>query len=171
MTTGDLIWYLFAAITVGAGLVVAFSRSVVHSGMSLLFSLLGVCAMYVFLGADFLAITQVVVYVGGILVLVLFAVMMTNRIMSTRLTDELVQPVPALAVSIVVLALMLLTIYRTIWPSAVLSAPQPTTALLGHGILTSYLFPFEFTSILLLVAMMGAAMIIRERRGDKEDSK
>jgi NADH-quinone oxidoreductase subunit J len=171
VTTGDLIWYLFAAVTVGAGLVVAFSRSVVHSGMALLFSLLGVSAMYVFLGADFLAITQIVVYVGGILVLVLFAVMMTNRIMSTSLTDELVQPAPALAVAIVVLALMLLTIYRTVWPLAALSESQPTTALIGHGIMTRYLFPFEFTSILLLVAMMGAAMIIRERGTDREDSK
>jgi len=166
--TGDLIWYLLAAITVAAGLVVAFSRSVVHSGMSLLFALLGVCAMYVFLGADFLAITQVVVYVGGILVLVLFAVMMTNRIMSTNLADELVQPAPALAVSIVVLALMLLTIFRTAWPQGTVSAAQPTTAALGQKILTQYLFPFEFTSILLLVAMIGAAMIIRERRADKE---
>jgi len=168
--TGDLIWYLFAAITVAAGLVVAFSRSVVHSGMSLLFALLGVCAMYLFLGADFLAITQIVVYVGGILVLVLFAVMMTNRIMSTKLHDELVQPVPALAVSAVVLALMLLTIFRTAWPLAALGESQPTTAALGQKILTQYLFPFEFTSVLLLVAMIGAAMIIREKR-DKEDTR
>ena len=88
--TGALIWYFLAVITVIAASVVAFSRSVMHCGMALLFALLGVCTMYVFLGADFLAITQVVVYVGGILVLILFAVMMTNRIMSTRLREELI---------------------------------------------------------------------------------
>jgi NADH-quinone oxidoreductase subunit J len=167
----DLIWYGFAVLSVVAAAVVAFSRSVVHCGVALLFTLLGITAMYVFLGADFLAITQVVVYVGGILVLVLFAVMMTNRIMSTRIKDELVQPVPAAAVAIVVLTLLLLTLHRTAWPLVAVERVQPTTAMIGHGLLTRYLFPFEFTSILLLVAMMGAAMIIRERKPSEEDRK
>jgi len=169
--TFAVIWYFFAAVTVLSGLVVAFSRSVMHCGIALLFTLLGVCAMYAMLGADFLAITQIVVYVGGILVLVLFAVMMTNRIMSTQLTEELVQPGGALAVAAVVLSLLLIVIHRTAWPVAQLEEMLPTTALIGRGFLTGYLFPFEFISILLLVAMMGAAMIVREpRRKDEEES-
>ena len=69
-----LIWCLFATLTAGASFIVAFNKNVVHCGYGLLFSLLGVCAMYAFLGADFLAATQVIVYVGGILVLILFGV-------------------------------------------------------------------------------------------------
>ena len=169
MTTA-VIWYFFAAVTALSAGVVAFSRSVMHSAIALLFTLLGVCAMYAFLGADFLAITQVVVYVGGILVLVLFAVMMTNRMMSTHLKEELVQPGAAFALALVVLAMLLLVIHRTAWPLVELTETMPTTALIGRGFLTRYLFPFEFTSILLLVAMMGAAMIIREpKRGEGEE--
>ena len=162
------IWYFFAAVTVLSAGVVAFSRSVMHSGIALLFTLLGVCAMYAMLGADFLAITQIVVYVGGILVLVLFAVMMTNRIMSTHLKEELVQPQAAFALAVVVLAMLLLMIHRTAWPLVELTETMPTTARIGEGFLTGYLFPFEFTSILLLVAMMGAAMIIREPKHEGE---
>lgn len=166
--TEALIWYLFAAMTVLAGLTVAFSRRVVHCGVALLFSLLGVCAMYVFLGADFLAVTQVVVYVGGILVLVLFAVMMTNRIMSSSLHDEILSPAPALGAAAVILALSLLVIHRTAWPLVQVTEALPTTKALGRAFLTDWLFPFEFTSILLLVAMIGAAMIIREPKREGE---
>jgi len=163
--TEAVIWYFFAVVTVLSALVVAFSRSAMHSGISLLFTLLGVAALYAMLGADFLAITQIVVYVGGILVLVLFAVMMTNRIMSTQLHEELVQPAAALAVAAVILTLLLLVIHRTAWPVAAVEQMLPTTAQIGRGFLTRYLFPFEFASILLLVAMMGAAMIVREPKG------
>ena len=168
--TEAVIWYLFAGITVLGGLTVALSRSVVHSGIALLFSLLGVCAMYVFLGADFLAMTQVVVYVGGILVLVLFAVMMTNRIMRTTLPEEIISPAPALGASAVVLTLCLLVIHRTAWPIIETTEALPTTKAIGRAFLTDWLFPFEFTSILLLVAMIGAAMIIRERKDGEEGS-
>jgi NADH-quinone oxidoreductase subunit J len=166
--TEAVIWYLFAAITVLAGLIVAFSRHVVHCGIALLLVLLGVCAMYVFLGADFLAVTQVVVYVGGILVLVLFAVMMTNRIMRSSLREEILQPAPALGASAVVLALALLVIHRTAWPLMQTTEALPTTRAIGRAFLTDWLFPFEFTSILLLVAMIGAAMIIREQKDEEE---
>ena len=86
------IWYLFAAMTAAGAMAVAFSKNVVHCGYALLFALLGVCAMYACLGADFLAATQVIVYVGGILVLVLFGVMMTHRIQASDLREEIIQP-------------------------------------------------------------------------------
>jgi NADH-quinone oxidoreductase subunit J len=168
---GGLIWYLFAAMIVVSGLVVAFNRNVIRCGFGLLFTLLGVCAMYAFLEADFLAATQVVVYVGGILVLVLFAVMLTNRVQPESIKDELVQPLAALGVALVVLALSLLMIYRTVWP--IIENPEigPTTALMGRAFLTDFLFPFEFASVLLLVAMMGAALIIRGRKSDEEEEE
>jgi NADH-quinone oxidoreductase subunit J len=166
--SGALIWYLFAFMVGASSIVVAFSKNVVHCGFALLFTLLGVAAMYAFLGADFLAATQMLVYVGGILVLVLFAVMMTHKVQSQTLREELVQPWSSFAAALLVLALSLLVVHRTAWPVIQHEGFGPTTAQMGREFLTTFLFPFEFASVLLLVAMMGAALIIRERKSDPE---
>jgi len=165
----SLIWALFAAMTIGAAVAVASSKNVVHCGFGLLFSLLGVCAMYVFLGADFLAATQVIVYVGGILVLILFGVMMTHRVDAKNLRSELVQPIAALIAAGLMFVLSIGMIVDQVWPEkAALEAVTPTTKAFGVSFLTDFLFPFEFASILLLVAMMGAAMFTREQKDDEE---
>ncbi len=165
-----VIWCLFAGMTVMAALAVATSKNVVHCGFGLLFSLLGVCAMYVFLGADFLAATQVIVYVGGILVLILFGVMMTHRITATDLKSELVQPVAALIAAVAILVLSVGMILEQVWPAKEHLDPiTPTTHAFGVSFLTDYLFPFEFASVLLLVALIGAAMFTRDSAGEDSD--
>jgi NADH-quinone oxidoreductase subunit J len=157
-------------MTAAGALAVAFSKNVVHCGFALLFALLGVCAMYAFLGADFLAATQVIVYVGGILVLVLFGVMMTHRIQAVDLREEIIQPVAALGVALLVLILSGVMIKETAWPLLVeVPEPEPSTRVFGRSFLTTFLFPFEFASVLLLVAMMGAAMLTRERREEDDE--
>jgi len=88
--TYTAIFYLFAAITVFSAAFVVFSRNVIYSAFALLFTFFGVAALYVFLSADFIAVTQVVVYVGGILVLLLFGVMFTNNIMDTDLKTDVI---------------------------------------------------------------------------------
>jgi len=165
-----LIWCFFAALTVASAVAVAASKNVVHCGFGLLFSLLGVCAMYVFLGADFLAATQVIVYVGGILVLILFGVMMTHKVASTDLRSEMVQPIGALVAAAAILVLSLGMIIDQVWPEkASLDPVAPTTHAFGTSFLTDFLFPFEFASVLLLVALIGAAMFTRDSK--KEDGK
>lgn len=164
---GGLIWMLFAVLSIGAAATVAFSKNILHCAFGLLGALVGVCAFYVFLGADFLAMTQVVVYVGGILVLILFGVMMTHRLHARHLRDELVQPVAAGLTAIIVFGLAYLTITSQVWPAKVPAEATPTTAEIGKAFLTSHLFPFEFASILLLVAMMGAALLSRERKDEE----
>lgn len=164
---GAWIWVLFAALGVfGAG-VVAFAKNVVHCGFGLLGALASVAAMYAFLGADFLVATQVIVYVGGILVLVLFGVMMTHRISAESLREEVIQPFAAGLVSLLMFALSLTMIFGTDWKAMQdPGAMVPTTASLGRAFLTDWLYPFEFASVLLLVAMIGAAMLTREPRDD-----
>jgi NADH:ubiquinone oxidoreductase subunit 6 (subunit J) len=166
---GPWIWVLFAALGVfGAG-VVAFAKNVVHCGFGLLAALASVAAMYAFLGADFLVATQVIVYVGGILVLVLFGVMMTHRISPKSLREEVIQPVAAGLVALLMFGLSMMMIFGTNWDA--LANPgemPPTTAGLGRAFLTDWLYPFEFASVLLLVAMIGAAMLTREPAGDRE---
>lgn len=164
-----LLWFVFAAFTVFGSLLVATSKNILHCAFGLLAALLGVTAMYAFLGADFLAMAQVVVYVGGILVLVLFGVMMTHRLQARSLRDELVQPVAAFGAAALVFALSVIVITRQVWPVQEIGDPEPTTRAIGRAFLTSHLFPFEFASILLLVAMIGAAMITRTSQDDDEE--
>ena len=163
---GGLIWMFFAAIAIASCLVIATSKNILHCAFALLFALISVCAFYMFLGADFLAITQVVVYVGGILVLVLFGVMMTHRLQARTLREEIVQPVASFSAAAIVLTLTLLVIRKQTWPVVELQESVPTTRELGRAFLTSHLFPFEFVSLLLLVAMMGAALLSREKKED-----
>ena len=170
---GGWIWVLLAALGVfGAG-AVAFAKNVVHCGFGLLAALVSVAAMYAFLGADFLVATQVIVYVGGILVLVLFGVMMTHRISPKSLREEVIQPMAAGITGLLVFALSMLVIFGTDWNAiADPGISLPTTKDLGRAFLTDWLFPFEFASILLLVAMIGAAMLTREaRHGDAEEER
>lgn len=166
------IWLFFAGIGVlGAG-AVAFARNVVHCAFGLLFSLFAVAAMYAMLGADYLAFTQVIVYVGGILVLVVFGVMMTHRIEAASLRDEIVQPVAAGFAALVVFGLSIATIVNEAWPLLdPVPAAEPTTREIGRSFLTDFLYPFEFASVLLLVAMIGAAMLTRERRTDDSETE
>ncbi|MDP4220086.1 MAG: NADH-quinone oxidoreductase subunit J [Bacteroidota bacterium] len=76
----DIIFYIFGAITVGGALVTAFARNIVYAAFSLLFSFFGIAGLYIMANADFLAVTQLLVYVGGILILLIFGVMLTSRI-------------------------------------------------------------------------------------------
>ncbi len=165
-----VIWLLLAGMgVVGAG-TVALSRNVVHCAYGLLFALLSVCTMYAMLGADFLAITQVIVYVGGILVLVVFGVMMTHRIEAKNLRQEIVQPLGALVAALFVFGLSMSMVLNEAWPLLEnVADPEPSIRLLGRAFLTDYLFPFEFASVLLLLAMIGAAMLTRERHDAAAD--
>ncbi len=162
--TGDLIFYAFAVLTVLSGFFVVFSRNIVHAGFSLLFTLFGVAGLFAMLGADFLAVTQVLVYIGGILVLVLFTVMMTRIPVGPLRRRGLDLYVPAGIFALGLFALLYRVITGTEWPVQTLDAAKATTAEIGTNFMTDYIFPFEYVSLLLLVAMIGAAILIRERR-------
>jgi len=162
--SGDLVFYGFAALAVLSGFVVVFARNVVHAGFALLFTLLGVAGLYAVLGADFLAVTQTVVYIGGILVLVLFAVMMTRiprRKARRRGWDHMV---PAGIFALGLFALLYKVSMGTAFPVREPGEAAPTAKSIGMAIMTDWIFPFEFASLVLLVAMVGAAIMIRERR-------
>ena len=165
MTLGSVVFYLFAAITVGSAAVVVLARSLIYSAFALLFTFFGVAGLYVLLGADFLAATQLLIYVGGILVLLLFGVMLTHKLYDLDLRTEATQFAPGLILALVgVFGVLTLTILRTRWATGPGRAPAPTTAEIGRLFMGPYLLPFEAASILLLVALMGAAMIVRRRK-------
>ena len=98
LSIGDLVFYLIATITVVSAAGVAFSPNIVYSAFSLMGALMGAAGLYVLLAADFIAVVQILIYVGGILVLMLFAVMLTHRIADVRISNRSVGRLPALLI-------------------------------------------------------------------------
>jgi NADH-quinone oxidoreductase subunit J len=149
---------------VGAALIVVLNEKLIYSAIALLFTLFGVASLYVFLWAAFLAGAQVVIYVGGILVLIIFGIMLTNRITSVNISHTSVQKgmggVAVLGI-IIVLGIMIL---NTPWYHTEFVEPAQTTATIGTLLMMEYLLPFEVASLLLLAALIGAAML--SRRGE-----
>ncbi len=163
----DLIFFAVAGLTVAAAVLVAILPNILYSAVALLFSFAGVAGLYVFLSADFLAATQMLVYVGGILVLVLFAVFLSNRISGAKIGNPTHFRLPAALICLVLFGVLSYTAVST--PFAVkASGYLPTTADIGELLMTRYLLPFEVASVLLLAALIGAALVSRPERGAPE---
>ncbi len=170
--TADLIFYLLALLTILPAFWVVLSPNIVHAGFALLFTLFGAAGLYAWMGADFIAVTQLMVYIGGVLVLILFTVMMTRVPSTGRKVHGLDRLVPPAILSLAVMALLWKVITGTEWASKGLGEIAPTTAEIGTNFMTNYIFPFEFVSLVLLAAMIGAAILIRERKEvDEDDSE
>jgi NADH-quinone oxidoreductase subunit J len=143
--------------------VVVLNNQLLYSAVALLFTLFGVAALYVFLWADFIAGVQLIVYIGGILVLIIFGIMLTNRISSVRLSQTNVQQGIGGVVSIWLLILLGLVVSKTSWLESPSVEPVGSTVHdIGVLLLTKYLLPFEAVSLLLLGALIGAALLSRE---------
>jgi NADH-quinone oxidoreductase subunit J len=160
-----IVFYAFALLTLVSASVVVFSRNIVRSAFSLLFTFFGVAGLYVLLMADFLAITQLMIYVGGILVLVIFGVMLTTRQINVDAKTSTVQTLPAALIAGSITGMLVGIFLSTDWkrmgmlPDTVASGPK-----IGEMLMTSYLLPFEIASVVLLVALVGAAMIARREK-------
>jgi NADH-quinone oxidoreductase subunit J len=162
MSLSTAVFYLIALITVVSAGMVAFSRNIIYSAFSLLGAFMGVAGLYVFLGADFVAAVQLLIYVGGILVLILFAVMLTHRITDVQVTNRAAGRVPALIIIGALIYLLIETIKVTPWVKAKQVVYAPTTASIGDLFLSSYLLPFELASLVLLGALIGAVVLSRK---------
>ncbi len=161
----EMTFIAIAAITIASAFFVVFSKNLVYSAVALFFTLFGVAGLYVFLYADFIAATQVLVYVGGILVLIIFGVMLTNKISSTDLAHSSRGRFLAGLTAIVFFIMLVSTIFRTEWHSGKIQSAEHTVDIIGTMILTDYLLPFEIVSILLLAALVGAALLSRKSNG------
>ena len=158
-------FYLFAIITLVSALIVVSSKNILYSGFSLLFTFFGVAGLYVLLTADFVAITQLMIYVGAILVLILFGVMLTTKVISVDLRSGMFQTLPAVLVVAALTGTLVGVFCTTDWKVSPNTAGFDKTApRIGEMLLGNYLLPFEIASVLLLVALVGAAMIARREK-------
>lgn len=154
------IFYALAALTVGSAALVAFSRNIVYSTFALLGAFMGVVGIYVLLAADFVAMVQLLVYVGGILVLTLFAVMLTAGIADVTVSNRAVGSAPAFVTVSIAAGVMLYAVFKTPWHQAA-TVVAPTTYGIGNAFLGEYVLPFEVASLVLLAALIGAIVISR----------
>ena len=158
----EVLFYVIAGVTIAGAAGVALSHNILYSAIGLLMALLGAGSLYVFLAADFLAVAQLLIYIGGVLVLVLFAVMLTNRITEITVSNSSFGLWGGLmlfvAVAPVLLAVALVTPWATIPPAAA----AYTTETIGDSLLSRWLLPFEIASMVLLATLVGAVSIARK---------
>ncbi len=166
-----LIFYALSGLATVAAIAAATAPRIVHAAFGLMAAFFGVAGLYALLGSDFLALSQVIVYVGGILILIVFGVLLTGRAKSALGLERTSSPLPGILAGTALLFGLLLAIGGTDWGAAGkdlrdLPEPAPTTADLGRAFLKpdQYLVPFELVSVLLLVALIGAAYLARRRR-------
>lgn len=163
----DAVFYLFALMIVASGMVVVFSKNIMYSAFALLFTLFGVAGLYVLLNADFLAVTQIMIYIGGILILIIFGVMMTNKIRGVEIKTGVMGKgqVYTAGAAVLVLGITMISMFNnTEWLIKDAPALEATIKPIGRLLLTDYLIAFEAVSVLLLAAIIGAAMIARRKK-------
>ncbi len=160
-------WFLFillAVLTLGGALGVVVTRNVVHAALALLVSLAAVAGVYLILFTEFLALVQVLIYGGAIIIVLLFAIMLTRTAEYPRISDNRQWPLAAVAT----LGLLGVLI-PSFWIRRVEDTePQsPVFTELANSLFTRWAIPFEVASLVLLVALIGAILIARTRRDER----
>ena len=158
----DFVFWIVVGLTIGSAILVVLSKILVYSAYALLFTLFGVTGLYVFLWADFLAVVQVVVYIGGILVLIIFGIMLTNKITSVNISNTSVQKSIGSVILLIFITGLGFMVANTPWNVVANSEPTQTTEAIGRLLMIDYLLPFEAASLLLLGALIGATTLSRK---------
>ncbi len=163
MTYYTFAFYAFAAIILLSAYAVVTSKNVIYSAFSLMLTFFGVAGFYALLGADFIAIVQLIVYVGGILTLMLFGVMLTNKITETEIKTGVFQVLPASIIIGMFSGVLIASISNNRWTVAEkLNNPQNSLVGIGSILMNEYILIFELLGVLLLIALIGAASIARK---------
>lgn len=162
MVAQNIFFSIMAAVMIGSALKVVTTRNVVHAALWLILVLAGAAGQFLLLGAEFVGVTQVLVYIGAIIVLFLFGIMLTKASMGDDDDVNLANRPMAAAVGTLLLAIMA---YATIdfWRDAELPEDTRTSAeAVSDSIFSDFIVPFEATSVLLLAALIGAIVVARK---------
>lgn len=164
-------FYFFAGLAVVSALFIAWTKNLMYAAFALFITLVGVAALYVLAGADFLAVSQLMIYVGGILVLLLFGIMLTRKPQKQHNAFEgnYIEVTNSRRFWSIVASVGLFLLFSITLLSANFSltgeviATQTTIPTFGMALMTSHLLPFEIAGILLLIALVGAAYLAVNR--------
>ncbi|NCO83852.1 MAG: NADH-quinone oxidoreductase subunit J [Nitrospirae bacterium CG_4_10_14_3_um_filter_44_29] len=169
----EIVFISIVLLTIAPCSVVAFSRNILYSAFALFFTFIGTSGLYFFLDADFLAIVQLAVYIGGVLVLLLFAILLTKNIDDIKKTNtiSLRRSITA-GITVLVLFFSLFFVFlSTGWTPLNGGAAYPNGTIheLGRLILSKYLLPFEIASLLLLAVLIGSLVLAGKTVRQRED--
>jgi len=159
----SLAFAILSIFTLVCALGVVIARSVFHAALFLIGTFFGVAGLYVLLEAEFLAAAQVMVYVGAVSILIIFAIMLSRGYGAEGKTGQNAQWGWAAAISGLLFLTLAIAMRKVAWPVANASVPKDAIAQIGAGFVGKYMIPFEVASVLLLVALVGAIVIARER--------
>ena len=164
-----IVFLILTVMTLGGALGVVVSRNLFHSALFLVLSFAGVVGYYVLLDAGFLAVVQLLIYIGAIAILILFAVMLTRGLMDKRQSQTNQQWLIAGLAAFLTFIVLAVVLWQVDWPVAseqVLASPSMAIGAkgsqLGQDLLGTYVIPFEVASVLLFVALIGAVILARE---------
>jgi len=159
----DIVFWILALVIVGAALAVVILRDVFRAALSLVLLFLTIAVIYITLYADFLAVVQVLIYVGAVSILIIVAIMLTRDVWHGNPSGKL--RIPALVVSLLLLGTMVFTVISTKWETSGEPPMQPTTTAIGLSLFGGggFILPVEITAVLLLAAVLGAILLIREK--------
>jgi NADH:ubiquinone oxidoreductase subunit 6 (subunit J) len=157
------VFIVLGLVTLGAAAMVVTTRSLFRSALWLILAFFGIAAIFILLNAEFLAVVQVLIYIGAISTLIIFAIMLSRNALDSKgqRFNEQWGVVAGFSVLLFVILVALLT--RVNWPVSAESVPTDAIARLGEAFVGTYVVPFEVASVLLVVAMIGAIIIARER--------
>ena len=160
----DALFWIFAAVMIGAGLLVVTMRDIIRCGLAMIVCFGALAGIYVILGAPLLAAAQVIVYIGAISVLILFAIMLTQtKDAPSRLVFQ-TQAVPAAIASVIIAVVLALAIAATDWGEAA-ERFRVATAAMSEILFNQYVLPFEIVSVLLLAAVIGGVFLAKREPG------
>lgn len=172
MSASTIIFYLLAAITLGSALLAVTSRQIFRAAIYLLFSLIGVAGIYFWLQYEFIAAVQIVVYVGGIVVLIIFSIFLTQQSGEQLPKQSLGRQLFSALAAFCGFALLITQILLHQFPKGSAGAKEVSVANIGNELLnieqSGLALPFEVISILLLAAMI-ACIVIAIRKGNNEN--
>lgn len=154
-------FWSIAVIMIAAGFQVVTSTNVVRAALSLVIVLAGVAAQYILLAAEFTAVVQVLVYIGAVVVLFLFGIMLTRARIGHESDLDNSNRLPAFIVAVALFALLVALLRDAFGTARINVAAPTTTAQVGDAIFSTYLVPFEIASVLLLAALVGAIVLAR----------
>jgi NADH:ubiquinone oxidoreductase subunit 6 (subunit J) len=159
-------FWVLAAMTIGSAAAVVVVRNLIHAVVALIGTFAGVAGLYVTLSADFIAITQILIYIGAISILFLFAIVLTPQ--SGRKNQESFLRIPAAALCALVTGVLVYVALDTNWNIGDGEGFQETATEIGTLLLDKYVLPFEIASALLLVAVVGSIVLVNPEPAEED---
>jgi NADH-quinone oxidoreductase subunit J len=165
MTISHVVFIVLSAVALIGAVGVVTVGNLFRAALFLVLSFVGIAGLYLLLEAEILAMIQLLVYVGAISILIIFAIMLSRRMMSPEFKAKNEQWLGGLIAAVALFGVLALILLKVAWPTAQAEVPGDAISLLGQALVSpdQYVVVFEAASVLLLVALVGAVIIARER--------